>query len=205
VGPPLGINNLQAQGLTDRNESDWTTEFKNGLLPPSPATLNVNNTFNYGEVYDLYTLAPGLPAGVQPYGALHTFTPPTIPIQLDFGKAIMQLPLPATWTVTATTQTAITMGGLVFFPIQGTVTLNQTSGTNTTLYLGAQLQAAGTSFTPTPSVIKNLPLQLVIPAGQTSATFSALAQRVGSPYNIQWYAFQTQGQQAGYPMTIPAN
>ena len=87
VGPPDGINNLQAQGLMDRNESDWSTTFKGGLLPASAATLNVNNTFNYGEVYNLYTLAPGLPAGLQPYGALHTFTPLTIPIQLDFSQS----------------------------------------------------------------------------------------------------------------------
>src|SRR5208282_1446676 len=201
VGPPQGINNLQAQGLTDRNESDWSTKFKGGLLPPTKATLNVDNTFNYGEVYHLYTLAPNLPAGLQAYGALHTYTQPTIPIQLDFGKAIMQIPLSATWEVTASLNSTAIDG---FFPVTGTITLNTANSKDTTLYLGAQLQPSGTSFTPTPSVIQGLPIKLVIPAGQTSATFNARAQRVGSAYNVQFYAFQAEGQQAGFPMTIPA-
>lgn len=203
VGSPNGINNLQAQGLTDRNESDWSTRIKGGLLPASPVTLNITNAFTYGEVYSLYTLAPGLPAGLQPYGALHTFTAPTIPVQLDFAKAILQRPLDATWTVSAVLNRATVNG---FFPVVGTVTLNQASNVDTTLYLGAQLQSVNNGgYTPTPSVIEKLPFKLVIPAGQISATFNTFAQQVGSPYNVQWYAFQAQGQQAGYPMTIPAS
>ena len=202
VGPPQGINNLQAQGLIGRSESDWSTRFKGGLLPAGKATLNVDNAFNYGEVYHLYTLAPGLPAGVQAYGALHSYTPPTIPIQLDFGKAIMQPPLPATWKI------ATEMGQAIngFFPIQGTVTLDELADIDTTVFLGAQLEPSGNTFTPKPSVIKDLPTDMVIRAGQPSATFTARAQRVGAPYNVQFYAFQAQGQQAGDGgLTIPAH
>ena len=199
VGPPSGLNALQAQGLVLRNENDWSTKFVGGLLP-GKATLNADVTLNYGEVFSLYTLTTDV-AGFYPYSALHSFTM-KVPIEFDFSKAILQPPLPATWTITADLGSNAVNG---FFPIKGTVTLNEQADIDTTLYLGAQLEPSGSSFTPKPSVIKNLPISVVIPAGQTSASFNAYAQRVGSPYNVQWYAFQSQGQQATYGMTIPAH
>jgi hypothetical protein len=206
VGPPDGINNLQAQGLTDRSESDWSTKFKGGLLPPAKATLNVKNTFNYGEIYSLYTLIPSGffdfgEASVQPYSALHTYTADTIPIQLDFSQPIMQLPIPADWTLTADRHPKPDEKG--FFPIDGTVTLNQAATSDTTLYLGAQIEQSGI-HRPAPTSIRGLPPTVKIPAGQLSATFTTAALRTGFPYNVQFYAYQTQGKQAVYQMTIPS-
>lgn len=205
VGPPNGINTLQSQGLTDRSESDWSTKFKGGLLPPSEAVLTVNNIFNYGEVYNLYTLVPGTLGGnasVQAYGALHTFTQPPVPVQLDFSKPIMQLPLAADWTLVAELDHNQSNG---FFPIQGTVTLNQASTANTVLFLGAQIQAVGSGTPPALTAIRGLPPTVTIPAGQLQGTFTTLAQRLGKAYGVQFYAYQTQGKQAAYPINIPTD
>lgn len=173
VGLPLGLSDLQAQGLTVRNESNWSTRFKGPLLPARVATLKVANTFNYGEVYELYTLAPGLPAGTRQYGALHTYTPPEIGIQLDFAQAILQLPQSPDWTIAVRMEATAVDG---FFPVRGTVTLDRISDADTTLYLGAQLEPSGTTFVPKPSVIQELPTRVVIPKGEASATFGARAQ-----------------------------
>lgn len=209
-GFPTGLNALQANGLESRNESDWSTKQIGGLLPAGKPTLTAGVTFNYGEVYTLYTLNYIFPAlspygGFFPYGALHSVTVPGVPIQFDFGAAILQPPQPATWTIAASLNLT-PMDRL--FTVNGMITLNQANSTPTTLFLGAQLQPAGASFIPTPSVIRNLAKQIVIPADQTKAPFTAQAQAVGHPYNVRFYAFLPTGQQAGddaSSITVPSN
>lgn len=201
------LTDLQAQALTERNESDWSTKFKGKLLPPAKATLNVAMSVAYGETFNLFTLGncvhypfcAGRLWGLYPYGALHSFFF-QVPIEFDFSKALLQPPLPALWTITATLTPVRNPNG--FFPVNGTVTLNEPSPTDTTLYLGAEVYPFGNSQ-PADTVIKNLATQVVVPAGELSASFSALAQFIGFPYNVRWWAFQSQGRQIAYPMTVP--
>jgi len=194
------LTDLQKNFLTERTESDWTTKFSNQLLPSGKSTLTVNLNARYGEVYDAYTALDQTGVGIFPYSALHNF-PVTIPLEFDFSKAILRPPLDADWTVQVILNRNVMQG---FFPVQGTVTLNQSADIDTVVNLGAQVYPSG-GFTPAPSVIKNLASQLVIPAGQLSAAFNAMAQQVGSAYNLRWYVFQNQGKQAIYEMTVPAS
>ena len=197
---PKELTGLQQSRLVQRDDSDWSTKFT-GLLPAGQATLNASLTMNYGEVYNLYTSVSALSAGLYTYGTLHPFTV-NIPIGIDFSVAIMRPPLPATWTVSTELNTTAING---YFPITGTVTLDEPLDINTVILLGAQLEPSGNSFIPTASVIQDLPLSLTIFAGQTTGTFTARARRVGSPYNVQFYGFQTQGEQAGDGgQTVPA-
>jgi hypothetical protein len=204
--PPLDfsaatLTDLQKNGLVMTTESDWSTKAAGTLLPEGKATLNNTAIINYGEVYGLYTLTHDSIGEVRPYAAVHTYTQHA-PIQFDFGAPIMRPPVPATWHVAVELDSNAHNG---FFRADGVVTLDQPKDIDTELFLGAQLEPSGSSFTPTPSVIRDLPVSLTIRAGETKGTFRARAQRVGSPYNVQFYAFQGQGQQAGFPMTVPAH
>jgi len=53
------LTDLQKGRLVQRDESDWSSKF-HGLLPAARATLNAVLTVNYGEVYNMYSLPPGL-------------------------------------------------------------------------------------------------------------------------------------------------
>lgn len=204
-----GLTDLQQNSLVERNESDWSTKGKGTTLPAGTATLTVAPVFNYGEVYNLYTLGQcntypfcaGRAVGMNPYGALHTFTLTPVQIALDFSKPLLQPPLPALWTISASLTPISNPQG--FYPVQGTVTLNAVSSTNTTIGLGAEVYPFGNTQ-PADTVIKNLPLSVTIPAGSLVANFTALAQNIGFPYNVRWWALQGSGRQIAYAMTVPA-
>lgn|GEM_PF-2388563 len=204
-----GLTDLQQNSLVERNESDWSTKGKGTTLPASTATLTVAPVFNYGEVYNLYTLGQcntypfcaGRAVGMNPYGALHTFTLTPVQIALDFSRPLLQPPLPALWTISASLTPIQNPQG--FYPVQGTVTLNAVSPTNTTIGLGAEVYPFG-STQPADTVIKSLPLSVTIPAGSLTANFTALAQNIGFPYNVRWWALQGSGRQTAYAMTVPA-
>ena len=194
------LSGLQQSFLDDRTESNWITT--RALLPAAKAILTSQVNVNYGEVYDLYSAVKHIDPAPLPYGALHAFTV-TLPMEFDFSQPILQPPLRPTWTITAELTTPANRQG--FFPVKGTVTLDRASSIlDTIIDLGAELYNFG-SGKPEITVIKNLPTEVVIPAGSLSSSFNFLVQRIGSPYNVRVWAFQSQGQQTGYPMTVPAS
>jgi hypothetical protein len=193
------LNGLQESFLESRTETSWVTT--GALLPPGNATLTSRVTLSYGEVYDRFSAVKEIDPAPLPYGALHSFTV-SLPIELDFANPILQPPVPATWSVSADLSRRANRDG--FFPVQGTVTLDEEAAADTTLDLGAEIYNFGNAQ-PAPSVVKSLPTKVTIHAGESSASFDFLVQRIGSPYNIRLWAFRATGQQVAYPMTVPAS
>ncbi len=193
------LTDLQRSNIESRTETTWTTA-DGVLLPPGKASMTSTTTFTYGEVLTALSAVREIPPGNLPYGMVHTFTVPTT-FEFDFAQPVLQAPKPATWSVDAELKTPANSQG--FFTVDGTVTLNQPNILETTILLGGEIYNFGNTQ-PAPTVIKNLPTQITIPGGATSATFEFLARRIGSPYNLRVWAFQAQGQQVAFPLTVPA-
>jgi len=193
------LTDLQRSNIESRTETTWTTA-DGVLLPPGKASMTSTTTFTYGEVLTALSAVREIPPGNLPYGMVHTFTVPTT-FEFYFAQPVLQAPKPATWTVDAELKTPANSQG--FFTVDGTVTLNQPNILETTILLGGEIYNFGNTQ-PAPTVIKNLPTQITIPGGATSATFEFLARRIGSPYNLRVWAFQAQGQQVAFPLTVPA-
>jgi hypothetical protein len=125
-----------------------------------------------------------------------------LPIELDFASPILQPPVRATWSVAAELSVPANRQG--FFPVEGTVTLDEEASADTRIELGAEIYNFGNSQ-PAPTVVKDLPRSVVIAKGEQSASFDFLVRKIGSPYNVRLWAFRPSGQQVAYPMTVPAS
>ena len=196
---PSQLTDLQRSNIESRTETTWTTS-DGILLPPTKASMTSTTTFTYGEVLTALSAIKGIDPGPLPYGAVHVFPVPTT-FEFDFAQPVLQAPKPATWTLNADLKTPPNTQG--YFTVDGTVTLNQPNILDTTILLGGEIYNFGNTQ-PAPTVIKNLPTQITIPAGEPSANFEFLARRIGSPYNLRVWAFQAQGQQVAFPLTVPA-
>jgi hypothetical protein len=193
------LTGLQESFLEGRTETNWITT--GPLLPPGAAILTAEVNVNYGEVYDRYAAVDTIDPAPLPYGALHGFTV-TLPMAFDFSQPILQPPVPAEWTVAADLRLPANAQG--FFTVRGTVTLDEARDASTTIELGAEIYNFGDSQ-PAPTVIRDLPKQVTILAGKLTAGFEFQARRIGSPYNVRVWAFQSRGQQVAFPMTVPAS
>ena len=193
------LTGLQESFLEARTETSWVTT--GTPLPAGKSTLTAHVDLSYGEVYDRYSAVNFIPPAPIPYGAIHPFTV-TVPIELDFSSPVLQPPLRASWSVAA--ELSVPADSQGFFPVEGTVTLDQVAADDTQIQVGAEIYNFGNTQ-PAPTVVKDMPKRVTVPQGQRSTSFDFLVRRIGSPYNIRLWAFLPTGQQVAYPMTVPAS
>jgi hypothetical protein len=192
------LTGLQESFLEARTETSWITS--GTLLPARTSTLTSQVKLSYGEVYDRFAALNQIDPAPLPFGAIHPFTV-TIPIELDFTNPVLQPPLPATWSIDA--ELSLPANSQGYFPVTGTVTLDETADTDTLIQIGAELYNFGNTQ-PAPTVVRSMPTRVIVPAGRRSTSFDFLVRRIGSPYNVRLWAYQPTGQQIAYPMTVPA-
>jgi hypothetical protein len=194
------LTGLQESFLEARTETSWITT--SGLLPAGKSTLTSQVDLAYGEVYDRYSAVNLIdPPAPLPYGAVHPFTV-TVPFEIDFSSPVLQAPLRATWSVAA--ELSVPADSQGYFPVTGTVTLDQTAAADTQIQIGAEIYNFGNTQ-PAPTVVKDMPRRVTVATGQRSTSFDFLVRRIGSPYNVRLWAFAPTGQQVAYPMTVPAS
>lgn len=193
---PGALNGLQTSAVVAQSESAWLSA--NGPVPPSEQTFASSVTFTSGEVYGAIPSAfvTGKFANL-PFAVLSE------PISIDFSSPSLQPPATAPWSLSfgGYSQSGNTATAT------GTVTLDQTSTSPTTVYLtyviqpqaqmltlpaGEACEGNTTSFIPGNSVVNNgaPPFTLSIPAGQQSASFPLSFETFNAAtYNVQVVAW----------------
>lgn len=193
------LNGLQESFLEARTETSWITT--GALLPAGTSTLTAQVDLSYGEVYDRFSAVKQIDPAPLPYGAVHPFTV-TVSIELDFANPVLQPPLRASWSVVA--ELSVPPDSQGYFPVTGTVTLDETADADTPIQIGVELYNFGKTQ-PAPTVVKDMPTRITVPQGQRSRSFKFLVRKIGSPYNVRLWAFAATGQQVADPMTVPAS
>jgi hypothetical protein len=215
------FNQLQTSAMTTQSETTWDTGAGN-LVPPQRIELVSTADIQSGELLELTS------AFINPFKRNSVFTAvATTTLEqtfaLNFGLAALQPPLAAPWTITFEEPSPMGPNWVA----TGTVSLAspQTSPVTINLTYVVEPRAAmltlpaegvcpgnPNSFNPSPSVVRNAPLSVTIPAGRTDAPLSPQFESIGRPYNVQviaWlYRTDLDGPsllnpQAAYCLTIP--